>query len=79
MNSPFRCSKIGKLTLARLLMAREQLMSYNATNAGDHYGEALQLYKDLMELDPPHIQYYKDEYSSVLLRQVIFLSLLLTT
>nr|GLL48145.1 geranylgeranyl transferase type-2 subunit alpha 1-like [Ipomoea trifida] len=62
--------KIGKLTLARLLMAREQLMSYNDSNAGNHYGEVLQFYNDLMELDPPHIRYYKDEYSSVLLRQL---------
>ncbi|CAH9053269.1 unnamed protein product [Cuscuta europaea] len=62
--------KIGKLTLARLLMARDKLLSCDGTNAGNHYEEVLQLYDNLMKLDPPHIQHYKDEYSSVLLKQL---------
>ncbi|GJT33084.1 RAB geranylgeranyl transferase alpha subunit 1 [Tanacetum coccineum] len=32
--------------------------------------EVLQLYTELMKLDPPHNQYYKDEYSLVFLKQV---------
>lgn len=35
-----------------------------------HFEEVLELYNDLMNLDPPHSQFYKDEYSLVLLQQV---------
>ncbi|KAL4566092.1 hypothetical protein LXL04_030202 [Taraxacum kok-saghyz] len=53
--------KIGKRTLARLLMAHDAMT---------HVDEVLQLYSELMKLDPPHYQYYKDEHSLVLLKQV---------
>ncbi|CAA2977132.1 geranylgeranyl transferase type-2 subunit alpha 1 [Olea europaea subsp. europaea] len=64
--------KIGKLTLARLLMAQSKLISYCIPNDGVkvHYEEILGLYHDLMELDPVHICYYEDEHSLVLLKQV---------
>ncbi|KAL2492992.1 RAB geranylgeranyl transferase alpha subunit 1 [Abeliophyllum distichum] len=64
--------KIGKLTLARLLMAQNKLISYGILNDGIevHYEEILGLYHDLMKLDPTHICYYEDEYSLVLLKQV---------
>lgn len=63
--------KIGKLALARLLMARDKLVPYDGTNACNQYGEVLQLYNDLVKLDPAHVQYYKDEYSCVLLKQLL--------
>ncbi|XP_022872972.1 geranylgeranyl transferase type-2 subunit alpha 1-like isoform X1 [Olea europaea var. sylvestris] len=64
--------KIGKLTLARLLMAQNKLISYGIPNDGIevHYEEILGLYHDLMKLDPVHICYYEDESSLVLLKQV---------
>ncbi|KAJ8773334.1 hypothetical protein K2173_028511 [Erythroxylum novogranatense] len=63
------CSKIGKLTLARLLTAYDALTSsYKLA----HSEEVLKIYSDLMKLDPSHSQYYKDEYSLALLRQVTF-------
>lgn len=42
------------------------------------YKEILELYHDLMKLDPPHFQYYKDEYSLVFLKQVTLSYLLLS-
>ncbi|KAJ8747985.1 hypothetical protein K2173_013123 [Erythroxylum novogranatense] len=61
--------KIGKLTLARLLTAYDALTSsYKLA----HSEEVLKIYSDLMKLDPSHSQYYKDEYSLALLRQVTF-------
>lgn len=62
------CSKIGKLTLARLLAAHDALMS---SDKSIHSEEVLSLYCDLMKLDPSHSRYYKDEHSMVLLQQVI--------
>ncbi|XP_034675812.1 geranylgeranyl transferase type-2 subunit alpha 1 [Vitis riparia] len=64
--------KIGKLTLARLLMAHDAMMSYMAPHSHKkvHSEEVLQLYSDLMELDPMHSQYYKEAQSLVLLQQV---------
>nr|XP_043608584.1 geranylgeranyl transferase type-2 subunit alpha 1-like [Erigeron canadensis] len=62
-------SKIGKLTLARLLMAYDDMVSTNTPNMS-HVEEVLQLYSELMKLDPPHHQYYKDEHSLVFLKQV---------
>lgn len=50
--------KIGKLTLARLLMAHD----INSE-------EILELYTVLVKMDPSHSQYYKDEHSLVLLKQ----------
>ncbi|WKA09708.1 hypothetical protein VitviT2T_027331 [Vitis vinifera] len=64
--------KIGKLTLARLLMAHDAMVSYMAPHSHKkvHSEEVLQLYSDLMELDPMHSQYYKEAQSLVLLQQV---------
>ncbi|TXG52661.1 hypothetical protein EZV62_021830 [Acer yangbiense] len=59
--------KIGKLTLARLLMAHDTMISPSNKT---HFKEVLELYSDLMKLDPSHVQYYKDEHSLVLLQQV---------
>ncbi|KAH9756187.1 Geranylgeranyl transferase type-2 subunit alpha 1 [Citrus sinensis] len=61
--------KIGKLTLARLLMAHDAMMCPPA-NKISHSEEVLELYNDLMRLDPTHVQYYKDQHSLVLLQQV---------
>ncbi|KAL9446951.1 hypothetical protein AB3S75_014590 [Citrus x aurantiifolia] len=61
--------KIGKLTLARLLMAHDA-MTYPPANKISHSEEVLELYNDLMRLDPTHVQYYKDQHSLVLLQQV---------
>ncbi|XVF56462.1 hypothetical protein PTKIN_Ptkin06aG0122600 [Pterospermum kingtungense] len=60
--------KIGKLTLARLLMAYDA-MSFSCANKLSH-SEVLELYSDLMKLDPSHYQYYKDEHNLVVLKQV---------
>ncbi|KAK9270108.1 hypothetical protein L1049_025682 [Liquidambar formosana] len=64
--------KIGKLTLARLLMAHDTMMLYNSSNAYKvvHSEEVLELYRGLMKLDPSHSRYYKDEHSLVLFLQV---------
>ncbi|KAA3476620.1 geranylgeranyl transferase type-2 subunit alpha 1-like [Gossypium australe] len=61
--------KIGKLTLARLLKAYDA-MSHPFTNQLVHSEEVLELYSDLMKLDPTHYQFYKDEHSIVLLQKV---------
>ncbi|XP_013737989.2 geranylgeranyl transferase type-2 subunit alpha 1-like [Brassica napus] len=61
-------SKIGKLTLARLLMAKA-MISENGVK-GVHYEEILELYSDLMVLDSSHYRYYKDEHSVALLHKV---------
>ncbi|KAL7151575.1 hypothetical protein ABFS83_04G040600 [Erythranthe nasuta] len=63
--------KIGKLTLARLWMARNTLITYGSTDDGTevHYEDILALYRDLMKMDPVHICYYEDEYSSALWKQ----------
>ncbi|KAL7181193.1 hypothetical protein ACSBR1_040128 [Camellia fascicularis] len=65
--------KIGKLMLARLLTAHDAMMSYDKTPETCkmvHSEEVKELYSDLMTLDPPHSQYYKDEYSLVVLKQL---------
>ncbi|KAG5541894.1 hypothetical protein RHGRI_021656 [Rhododendron griersonianum] len=67
------CSKIGKLTLARLLTALDAMISYDKTLESKevvHFEEVLELYSDLVKLDPPHSQFYKDEHSLVLLQQL---------
>ncbi|CDP11513.1 unnamed protein product [Coffea canephora] len=64
--------KIGKLTLARLLLAYDALSSASRGVQDQNmfqYKEILELYHDLMKLDPPHFQYYKDQYSLVFLKQ----------
>ncbi|XP_030542651.1 geranylgeranyl transferase type-2 subunit alpha 1 isoform X2 [Rhodamnia argentea] len=63
-------SKIGKITLARLLMAHDVMSSPYATKTV-HAEEVLGLYSELMKLDPSHSQYYKDERSLVLLQQLL--------
>jgi len=65
------CSKIGKLTLARLLTALD-LLSPQHDKRKNHTEEVLKLYTELMKLDPTHSLYYKDEHSLVLLQQVIY-------
>ncbi|KAG6400863.1 hypothetical protein SASPL_137708 [Salvia splendens] len=64
--------KIGKLTLARLLVAHNTLITYGCMDSGTeaHYEEILALYHDLMKMDPAHIGYYEDEYSLVLMKQL---------
>ncbi|KAH6755414.1 hypothetical protein C2S53_013455 [Perilla frutescens var. hirtella] len=65
--------KIGKLTLARLLMAHNTLISYGGcpdAKTEVHYEEILALYHDLMKMDPAHICFYEDEYSLVLFEQL---------
>lgn len=65
------CSKIGKLTLARLLSAYDTISSPNAEGMV-HAEEILELYADLLRLDPTHSLYYKDERSLALLRKVVY-------
>ncbi|GFP82901.1 geranylgeranyl transferase type-2 subunit alpha [Phtheirospermum japonicum] len=64
--------KIGKLTLARLLTARNTLTSYICSEDGNEadYEDILELYQDLMKMDPAHVCYYEDEHSLVLLKQL---------
>ncbi|XP_057798050.1 geranylgeranyl transferase type-2 subunit alpha 1 [Salvia miltiorrhiza] len=64
--------KIGKLTLARLLVAHNTLITYGCTDSRTeaHYEEILALYHDLIKMDPAHIGYYEDEYSIVLMKQL---------
>lgn len=61
--------KIGKLTLARLLMAHDA-MKHSSGKKVSHFEEVLELYSNLMKLDPSHILYYKEEHSLVLMQQV---------
>ncbi|KAF7850663.1 hypothetical protein BT93_L5134 [Corymbia citriodora subsp. variegata] len=63
-------SKIGKITLARLLMAHDAMSSPYATKTV-HAEEVLGLYSELMKLDSSHSQYYRDERSLVLLQQLL--------
>ncbi|KAL5988455.1 hypothetical protein ACLOJK_036219 [Asimina triloba] len=58
--------KIGKLMLARLLMAHDALHIQERI----HSQEVLELFDDLITLDPVHESYYKDERSLVLMEQV---------
>lgn len=53
-------------------MAHDAMMSTGTSIT--HVEEVLELYSELMKLDPPHYQYYKNEHSLVLLKQVIFSS-----
>ncbi|XP_068642271.1 geranylgeranyl transferase type-2 subunit alpha 1-like [Aristolochia californica] len=61
--------KIGKLTLARLLMALDELMVLS-NDRRSHSKEILELYNDLMKLDPVRSRYYMDERSLLILEQV---------
>ncbi|KAK6942063.1 Protein prenyltransferase, alpha subunit [Dillenia turbinata] len=63
--------KIGKLTLARLLVAHDALMQQNkAFYKMLHSEEVLELYNDLMKMDPSHCEYYKRERGFALMREV---------
>ncbi|XXG55781.1 hypothetical protein AAC387_Pa03g3375 [Persea americana] len=66
--------KIAKLTLARLLMAHDAIMSYGygtlCMHECIHSEEVLELLNDLMKLDVIHSCYYKDEVSLLLIEQV---------
>lgn len=66
--SEYDC-KIGKLTLARLLTALDMLSSQH-DGRKSNTEEVLQLYTDLMKLDPAHSLYYKDEHSLISLKQI---------
>ncbi|CAL0315571.1 unnamed protein product [Lupinus luteus] len=61
--------KLGKLTLARLLSALDSLPSIYAKKML-HAGEVIELYDDLIKLDPIHSLYYKDKRSLTLLHQI---------
>ncbi|KAI4389476.1 hypothetical protein MLD38_001697 [Melastoma candidum] len=61
--------KIGKLTLARLLMADDAL-SFPYGNRSVHSAEVLELLKDLTKSDPTHSRYYEEHISLVLLQQL---------
>ncbi|KAF9601422.1 hypothetical protein IFM89_019855 [Coptis chinensis] len=65
--------KIGKLTLARLLMAHDTFMAYNTPFVYKKVNteEVLELLTDLMKLDPTHSRYYKDVHSLVLMEKVV--------
>ncbi|GMH29702.1 hypothetical protein Nepgr_031545 [Nepenthes gracilis] len=68
----FTNCKIAKLMLARLLTALDAKMSDRISNSYQlaHCEEVQGLYSDLIELDPPHLQYYKDQRSLALLHQI---------
>ncbi|XP_047166623.1 geranylgeranyl transferase type-2 subunit alpha 1 [Vigna umbellata] len=66
--SEYDC-KIGKLTLARLLTALDLLSSQHEGRISNTE-EVLQLYTDLIKLDPTHSLYYKDEHSLISIQQI---------
>ncbi|KAK8951662.1 hypothetical protein KSP39_PZI003237 [Platanthera zijinensis] len=64
--------KFGKLTLARLLIAQDAMLSHKTpiTERKIHLRNVLELFDDLVKLDPKHAKFYEDERSLVLLNQV---------
>lgn len=50
-------------------------MKHSSGKKVSHFEEVLELYSNLMKLDPSHILYYKEEHSLVLMQQVGFPSL----
>uniref|UniRef100_K7K7X9 Uncharacterized protein n=1 Tax=Glycine max TaxID=3847 RepID=K7K7X9_SOYBN len=66
--SEYDC-KIGRLTLARLLTALDMLSSQH-DGRKSNTEEVLQLYTDMMKLDPTHSIYYKDECSLISLKRI---------
>ncbi|KAL9229218.1 hypothetical protein vseg_004706 [Gypsophila vaccaria] len=65
--------KIGKLTLARLLVALDTMVSESSDSKScemAHIEEILALYCDLMKMDPPHLHYYKVKHSLALMQQI---------
>lgn len=64
-------SKWAKLTLARLLIAQDMLSGGSILRSKRmHTDEVLQLFNDLIEIDPSHAEYYKDQFSLILLDKV---------
>lgn len=63
--------KFVKLTLARLLIAQDELMSHqtHVMQNSSHSEEVLDLLHDLINSDPSHARYYKDERSLVLMNK----------
>lgn len=63
--------KWAKLMLARLLIAQDMLSSGSILRSKrTHTDEVLQLFNDLIEIDPPRAEYYKDQFSLILLDKV---------
>ncbi|EHA8586515.1 geranylgeranyl transferase type-2 subunit alpha 1 [Cocos nucifera] len=69
--------KFVNLTLARLLVAHDAMVSHGAflMKKRIHSEEVLKLYEELIKLDPSHKRYYEDERSLVLMSQLSGLSL----
>lgn len=64
-------SKWAKITLARLLIAQDMLSGGSILRSKRmHTDEVLQLFNDLIEIDPSHAEYYKDQFSLILLDKV---------
>ncbi|KAH9297565.1 hypothetical protein KI387_029247 [Taxus chinensis] len=64
-------SKWAKLTLARLLRARDIFSSGSVLgNIRMNTDEVLQLFNELIDIDPSHGEYYKDQFSLILFDQV---------
>ncbi|KAK9155604.1 hypothetical protein Sjap_003084 [Stephania japonica] len=65
--------KIGMLTLARLLLAHDALMLHSTASVSQKANseKILELFTDLMKLDPTHSRFYKDKLSIVLMEQVV--------
>ncbi|KAJ0980745.1 hypothetical protein J5N97_009000 [Dioscorea zingiberensis] len=72
--SPDETCKFVKITLARLLVAYDALMSDRSPSSHKktHSEEVLKLFNDLIQLDPVHAKFYEDERSLVILDQVTF-------
>ncbi|XP_073009744.1 geranylgeranyl transferase type-2 subunit alpha 1 isoform X1 [Typha latifolia] len=64
--------KFMKLTLARLLVAYDSMNSFGTSLKQNrtYCEEALELFDDLIKLDPSHKRYYEDERSLLLMDQV---------
>lgn len=67
-----KLAKFDKLTLARLLIAQDAMLSHRTpvTERKIHLRNVLELFDDLVKSDPKHAKYYEDERSLVLMNQV---------
>ncbi|XP_039127442.1 geranylgeranyl transferase type-2 subunit alpha 1 [Dioscorea cayenensis subsp. rotundata] len=72
--SPDDNCKFVKLTLARLLVAYDAMMSERSPSLQKktHSEEVLKFFDDLIRLDPVHAKFYEDQRSLVILDQVTF-------
>ncbi|KAH7678879.1 Protein geranylgeranyltransferase type II protein [Dioscorea alata] len=72
--SPDDNCKFVKLTLARLLVAYDAMMSERSPSLQKktHSEEVLKFFDDLIQLDPVHAKFYEDQRSLVILDQVTF-------